>query len=81
MSPCMRETRRFEIDRPKPVPPYSCTPVSKTPGKRASGAHPCRGAVCLRERIEDEAELVLRDTDTGVQYTELNRDVLAVHRK
>ena len=55
--------------------------MSKAPGKRASGAYPCRGAVCLRERVEDEAELVLRDTDTSVQYTELDRDVLAIHRK
>src|SRR5207248_7710304 len=27
---------------------------------------PARGAVGLLERLEDEAELVLRDTDTGV---------------
>jgi hypothetical protein len=76
----MSETRRLEIERPRPVPPYSCeNRQDKTCQREGETTYTSRRTISLAEGVEDKVQLVLGNTNTRISDTELESNTLVVH--
>lgn len=72
------------MERPRPVPPYSCSNIyhqKPAQPRRNEATHTCRRTISLTEGIKDEIQLVFGDTNTGICYTKFNRHALVIQGK
>ena len=77
--PCIRDTRRLEINNPNPVRPYSCEKLAIRDycQQRRMSTHPHRGSIRLTERVEMRLSLSFAMMQMAVSSTQNSRVTLA----